>query len=70
MLLRFAQTKQSFSNYKNMPSDQLILIAVFNTLNAISTFEMNEMRFLEAYIIDGLYSDACFTVLSKILTNL
>ena len=53
-----------------MPSDQLILIAVFNTLNAISTFEMNEMRFLEAYIIDGLFSDACFTVLSKILTNL
>ena len=53
-----------------MPSDQLILIAVFNTLNAISTFEMNEMRFLEAYIIDGLFSDARFTVLSKILTNL
>ena len=62
VLLRLPQTKQSFSNHKNMPSDQLILAAVFNRLSAISTFEMNIMRFFIAYTIDGDFFDAydCF----------
>ena len=59
VVLRFSQTKQTFSNDKSMPSDQLILIAVFNSLSAISTFEMNTMRFLEAYTLDRLFFDAC-----------
>ena len=70
MLLRLPQTKQSFSNHKNMPSDQLILAAVFNTLSAISTFEMNIMRFFIAYTIDGDLFSMRITVLSKISTNL